>query len=275
MFFSTSLAAQTWAASTGKELTIIAGGGDLALDATSLFVEASGGKNARLLVITWAAEADPKRSANFIQADLHRHELKSLDYSIHPPRTKAEAKQFLEQLKNSDGIFFSGGKQRRIMQALNEFPELRAEILSRYHGGMPVMGTSAGTAMQSAKMIGDGVKRPAMIPPIDRGLGLLPEDVILDTHFFPRSRWKRLVPLIEAYPGMMGIGVDENGAAVVRGEKTLQVLGHQNLMVVDGKKIYELRPGDLLDLNDRVPHYLNPSQFRQCLLYPLQLFLGK
>lgn len=270
IFFILTLlfSSRVWASPiTGKEFTIIAGGGDLDPQATSALIEKSGGKNAKILVITWAAEADPDRSARLISEDLKRHPLQSLDYSIHPPTTAAEAEQFLKQLGNADGIFFSGGKQRRIAKVFDTFPEVKKQVLARYHDGMPVMGTSAGTAMQSSIMIAD-TDHPRKAPPTETGLGLVPDDLILDTHFYPRHRWNRMTPLIEIHPGMMGIGVDEDGAAIVRGMKTLEVVGKHNVMIFDGKKIYELNPGDELNLETRVPIHRLPHLLRQCLQFP-------
>ena len=48
------------------------------------------------------------------------------------------------------------------------------------------------------------------------GLGLLP-DVVVDQHFAQRNRYARLLSVVARSPRLLGIGVDEDTAAVVRG----------------------------------------------------------
>jgi cyanophycinase len=65
------------------------------------------------------------------------------------------------------------------------------------------------------------------------GLGLLP-DVIVDQHFSQRSRYGRLLSLVARSPRLLGLGVDEDTAAVIRGGHLLEVVGSGCVFVADG-----------------------------------------
>ena len=89
------------------------------------------------------------------------------------------------------------------------------------------------------------------------GLGLLPEDVIVDQHFIKRQRQNRLFGLILRNGSKFGVGVDEDTALLVIDNRFAQVTGlHQVMTVVPGKKpggllIQLVNPGEWLDLRKR------------------------
>ena len=64
---------------------------------------------------------------------------------------------------------------------------------------------------------------------VDRGFDLL-ERAVVDQHFIQRNRTQRLLGVLTKHPGLVGIGVDENTALVVRGNH-LHVLGQSRVMV--------------------------------------------
>jgi cyanophycinase-like exopeptidase len=148
------------------------------------------------------------------------------------------------------GVFFAGGDQWRLRQALVQtdgtpnrwLRELRAAFAA---GRVVVGGTSAGAAVQSPRaMIGNGSAEHALrhggegeAPPVpgcsrsgrctsadeDRlswwpagGIGLAP--LVVDTHFSERSREWRLLRLLHGSGERAALGVDETSA--------LQLSGH-------------------------------------------------
>jgi cyanophycinase len=64
------------------------------------------------------------------------------------------------------------------------------------------------------------------------GLGLLP-GVVVDQHFDQRSRYGRLLSLVARSPSLLGVGVDEDTAAVIIDERVLEVVGNGCVFVVD------------------------------------------
>jgi len=70
---------------------------------------------------------------------------------------------------------------------------------------------------------------------LSNGLGLV-QDAIVDQHFAQRNRYGRLLSLVAQSPGLLGIGVDEDTAAVVRGTH-LEVVGRGAVTIFDGSRI--------------------------------------
>ncbi len=67
------------------------------------------------------------------------------------------------------------------------------------------------------------------------GMGLI-RDVIIDQHFAERGRFGRLLGAVAHNPRILGIGIDEDTAAIVeRGEIT--VTGSGAVYVVDGTNV--------------------------------------
>jgi len=130
------------------------------------------------------------------------------------------------------GIFFTGGDQRDIVERLKRTPVGRA-IRRAHLQGKAIGGTSAGAAALSDVMIADGARsldangRTLYQGP---GLALLP-GVIVDQHFSERRRLARLVESVSQHPDFVGLGVDEDTAAIVRG-KDVYVMGSGSVTLV-------------------------------------------
>jgi cyanophycinase len=86
------------------------------------------------------------------------------------------------------------------------------------------------------------------------GLGLLPENVIVDQHFIKRQRQNRLFGLILGDRKAIGIGIDEGTALIVSDNRIGEVVGASKVMIVDpgiqpnGLMILLKAPGEKLDL---------------------------
>jgi cyanophycinase len=68
---------------------------------------------------------------------------------------------------------------------------------------------------------------------VSQGLGLL-EHVIVDQHFTQRNRFGRLLALIASNPAQLGVGIDEDTAAIIRPSGLMEVKGRGVVTVVDG-----------------------------------------
>jgi cyanophycinase len=150
--------------------------------------------------------------------------------------------QLLDSIENASLIYMAGGDQRRLMEVLSD--NERKSIRKAYEKGAIIAGTSAGAAVMSKKMItGDEKKHPEYHPTFrtiekdniifDEGLGLLPDNIIIDQHFIYRSRYNRLLTAVLENPEHIGFGIDEstvlfihNDSATVIGE--WQVVSFQN-----------------------------------------------
>src|SRR3954452_17801973 len=84
------------------------------------------------------------------------------------------------------------------------------------------------------------------------GLGLV-RDVIIDQHFAERGRFGRLFGAVAHNPRELGLGIDEDTAVVLEGER-LKVIGSAG---VTQSNIAEARPERALSMYDVRVHVLS------------------
>ncbi|MGB9894039.1 MAG: cyanophycinase, partial [Candidatus Saccharicenans sp.] len=65
-----------------------------------------------------------------------------------------------------------------------------------------------------------------------RGLGFI-KSAIIDQHFATRKRHNRLLSVIAVHPELLGIGIDESTAILVKPDETFEVIGYKNVIVYD------------------------------------------
>lgn len=229
-FATSALAARTPA---HGHLMLI-GGGEKPRAAMEKFVALAGGKDAPIVVIPTASE-EPDTKEYY--TNLFMKDYGSTDVVVLPIKTKADASlpEVVAAAKRARGVFFGGGDQVRIINALAGTPTLDA-LREAYRNGAVVGGTSAGTACQSEIMItGEGdftVVQTGSVETME-GLGFLRKDVIVDQHFLKRQRQNRLISLLLEHPDHLAVGVDENTAIWVRPDDTFEVIGESSAMVFD------------------------------------------
>ena len=99
-------------------------------------------------------------------------------------------------------------------------------------------GTSAGASILSEHMIAFGDEGSAMISGSVRlapGLGLT-NRFIIDQHFRQRDRLGRLITALAYNPFAVGIGLDEDTAAFIGPDETIEVEGSGGVTVVDASE---------------------------------------
>jgi cyanophycinase len=105
--------------------------------------------------------------------------------------------------------------------------------------GIPVGGTSAGAAFLSEHMIATGdegaTPRNGMVS-LAPGLGLT-NRLIVDQHFRQRDRLGRLLTALSFNPFAIGLGLDEDAAAFIGPDETLEVAGSGGITIVDPAQI--------------------------------------
>jgi cyanophycinase len=250
---------------------VLNGGGSKPDVVMEKFVELAGGPQAPIVVFpTASAEPDTGEYYRDLLGDYGCSNI-----TVAAVRSKEDASdlELAARVRASGGIFFSGGDQRRITEALLGTPVGDA-VTDAYVRGAVIGGTSAGTACQSRLMItGDGDFTVITADNIElwRGLGLF-EGVIVDQHFVARRRLNRLISVVLEHPELLGVGVDEATAVWVRPDGTFQVLGDGWVVVFDaanaevssadhpdfgtalgvhGMTTHVLLPGDVFDVEKR------------------------
>jgi cyanophycinase len=156
------------------------------------------------------------------------------------PMTREEAgdPSMGKALSEADGIFLTGGNQVRLVSTIGG-TRLEDAICSARDRGAVVAGTSAGASAVAAHMVAFG--RPGASPRhrmihISAGLGLI-EDIIVDQHFEQRGRMGRLLAAVALSPKLLGVGLDEDTAAIVYADRTLEVVGKASVTIVDGSAV--------------------------------------
>jgi cyanophycinase len=198
------------------------------------FVAEAGGTDACIVVLATASEmpeTGERYSELFYGLDAGRVEVLRI-------RTREDAldagADALDVLEDASGFFMTGGSQLRISSALGGTP-LAALLRRRHAEGMVVAGTSAGAAVLSQHMISmgesGGTPRRRLVQ-MAQGLGFAPE-LLVDQHFRRRDRMGRLVTALSYNPEPLGVGVDEDTAAMVSADGVLTVLGAGAVTVVD------------------------------------------
>lgn len=152
-------------------------------------------------------------------------------------RTRAEtfAEDVLAAVEAASGIFISGGTQMRLPAIIGGTP-LEAAILDAYRRDVIIAGTSAGAAVMPKVMIGYGKSGPTPregMAHFTPGLGLT-DKIVFDQHFRQKDRLGRLIYLIASNPSLLGVGIDEDTAAIVEDEALITVKGAGAITIVDG-----------------------------------------
>jgi len=240
-----------------EQRLILIGGGPRPMRALSTLVDWAGGARAHVLVVTWAARDEKQALADF-RRDLAPYAPGAVRGAPTAPLDAAAKAALREDLAWASAVYFTGGDQDHIMDVLRD-RSLLEQVRARYEEGAVFAGTSAGTAVMSAIAItgdGDNTVMDGDEVEVREGMGLLP-GVILDQHFIRRQRQNRLFGLVLKHPDLLGLGVDEGTAVLVRGNRDVQVVGASKVMVVeadaegDGMKLALLAPGDTFDLKAR------------------------
>jgi cyanophycinase len=214
------------------------------------FVQLAGGRDARIAVIPTASQlADTGERYEAIFRDIGVRAARALTIDT---RQDAEQDELVEKLERADGIFLTGGNQLRLSTTLGGTPAARA-IRRRNAQGAAVAGTSAGAAFLSEHMIAsgdEGATPHAGSVTLSPGLGLT-NRVIIDQHFRQRDRLGRLLTALAYNPFAIGLGLDEDTAAIIYADNTLEVLGTGAITVVDPADV-EFSSMDQLEKDDPV-----------------------
>jgi cyanophycinase len=168
----------------------------------------------------------------------------------------ADTEAFARPITTAGGVFFSGGRQWRLADAyLNT--RVHRELQALLDRGGVIGGSSAGATILGSFLVrGDTKGNETMIGDHVEGFGFL-RNVAIDQHLLRRNRQFDLIGVVEKYPELLGIGIDEDTAIVVEGDR-FDVIGRGYVAIYDPRhptrppsKFYFLAPGDRFDLAAR------------------------
>lgn len=228
---------------------LICGGGHLPDEVRLRFLELAGGSTARIVVIPTAlARVEPEKAESSYLKPWRDRGARSVTLLHTRDRARADDPRFVSPLRNATGVWIMGGHQARLAATYGG-TEVERQLKALVARGGVVGGTSAGAAIMTRVMLVDEGRDV----PLGRGFDLL-EGAIIDQHFLRRRHLRRLLDAVEAHPGLLGLGVDEGTALLVRGNR-LSVLGDSYVVAClparaagAPPRVEILRSGDEADL---------------------------
>lgn len=228
------------ATTNGRGPIMAIGGAEDKLDdkiILSTFVQLAGGPDARIAIVPTASSiesAGVRYKALFLGMGVGR-----ADVVYIADREDANGDAPLDLLREASGIFLTGGNQMRLATIVGGTTAEKL-VRERNADGAVVAGTSAGASILSSHMVASGASGETpkqRMAQMVAGFGLVP-DIIIDQHFRQRERIGRLLALVASNPGLLGIGVDEDTAALIDPNGTLEVVGRHGVTIVDGTHMY-------------------------------------
>ena len=239
-----------------KGSLVVVGGGGAGEEILKKFIELAGGEDQKLIVIPTAAGRD-SYDQNAGVADRLRA-LGAKDVLVVHTNDKAVANsdQFLAAMEGAMGIWFGGGRQWRLVDAYGDTKteDFFWKVLDK--GGV-IGGSSAGATIQGSYLArGDTKNNQIMMGDHEEGFGFI-SDIAIDQHLLRRNRQFDLLEITAAKPELLGIGLDEDTAIVVRNNR-FEVIGNSYVVIYDnerqidsGGSFYFLEPGDQFDFEER------------------------
>lgn len=235
---------------------VVVGGAMRSPEIYERFIDLAGGPDAHIVLVPTAGGAE--EYDEFFQGmnAWRDHGARNLTLLHTTDPAEADTDAFVEPLRTAGGVFFFGGRQWRLVDAYagTKAEEAFREVLER--GGV-IGGSSAGATIQGSYLVrGDTRTNTIMMGDHQVGFGYL-RNVAIDQHLIQRNRHFDMIEVIEANPELLGIGLDEDTAIVVQGDRA-EVIGRYYIAVYDNQtttgrdgKFYFLSAGARLNLATR------------------------
>lgn len=194
---------------------LIVGGGNMA-KLWPVFLEAAGGLEAAIVVVPTASDTVTGEDSA-IKA-LRGLGAKNVTLLHTRDRAVADTEAFTAPLRSARAVWLSGGRQWRLADAYLNTRTLR-EIFAVLDRGGVIGGSSAGASIQASYMVRGAPEgnRVMMAPGHEEGFGFL-RGTAIDQHINTRDRTEDLRPVLLKHRTLLGIGLDEATAILVRGD---------------------------------------------------------
>ena len=245
---------------------IVAGGGFIGADITNTFINLAGGKDASIVVIPTAGGQESYDDDVWFAKQLREFGCTNITVLHTYDRNLADSDEFTLSLKEATGVWFSGGRQWRLVDAYAGTESEKAFWKVLKKGGV-IGGTSAGATIQGSYLArGDTKTNQIMMGDHEEGFGFI-KNIAIDQHVLARNRQFDMFDILKNRPELLGVGLDESTAIVVK-QNTFEVIGDSNVLIYDGsfwsrdkndiqnppetkQLFYFLQKGDKYDLKER------------------------
>ncbi len=248
----------------GNGTLIAIGGSEDKLDDIKVLrriVSEARGRSTKVEVVTTASES-PRAKSEIYERAFKRIGVDRFGAINISSRSEAADRSLARRIEDADLIFFTGGDQLRLSSILGGSFFLEA-VHKRFLDGAVIAGTSAGAAVLSETMIYDGEGSSGLLKgsiSMGPGIGFV-SDMIIDTHFIARSRIGRLFQAVATNPSILGVGLSEDTAVIIRKDNVFEVFGSSLVIVVDGghlknSNISKIHKGDPIAVENFHVHSL-------------------
>jgi len=259
-------------------LVIVGGGSANGTGIMEKFIQLAGGNDAKFVIVPTAGgnkTADGQirvYNEETIVASWKKRGLKNVTMlHTHDPKV-ADTEEFVKHLREANAVWFNGGRQWNIVDSYMNtltYKEFH-KVLER--GGV-IGGSSAGATIQGDYLVRGAIAGPNIMmtpePEHEHGFNFLRKSAI-DQHINTRLRWDDLIPVIKKYPDLLGIGLSEGTAIIVKGDR-FEVMGAWKVAIHDNARVYQpwekpyyvLSAGDVYNMKTRrIEKYGNGAQGR-------------
>jgi cyanophycinase len=250
-----------------KGALLIVGGGNLnGSGINEKFIELAGGKDKNFVIVpTAGGNRNADGSLIVYKEDdviapwvklgvTHVRMLHTADPKV------ADTEAFAKVLRDANAVWFNGGRQWNIVDSYANTLTYREfhNVLER--GGV-IGGSSAGATIQGDYLVrGDTSGSNVMMtaePTHQKAFQFL-RKVAIDQHINTRNRWDDLTQVIKKYPDLLGLGLSEATAIIVKGDR-FEVMGAWKVAVHDNTRLYQpwekpfyvLSAGDVYNMKTR------------------------
>jgi cyanophycinase len=217
-------------------LVLIGGASTVDGNALGSFLELSGARSGKRVVGLTMASGDPATSAKEWHEVFKKAGATDIELPHFDARNSRIDSVVASMILSAGGVFLGGGDQVALVETLTG-TATAAALETYYREGGVIGGTSAGAAglseltMAGGELDAEGHLVEQYLGP---GLGLIGFDAIIDTHFTRRGRLQRLFLVVARNPKLLGIGIDEDTALVVRGDIG-EVVGAGGVTFIDAR----------------------------------------
>ena len=247
-------------------LVIIGGGATEGTGIVEKFIELAGGPEKKFIIVPTAGgnrrqdgTLNEYKEEDVVQGWIRRGVKNVKMLHTHDPKVAA-TEAFVKELRDADAVWFNGGRQWNIVDSYANtltYKEFH-KVLER--GGV-IGGSSAGATIQGEYLVRGDTSGPNVMmtqePNHQEAFKFL-RNVAIDQHINTRNRWDDLIPVIQKFPKMLGIGLSEGTAIIVK-QDTFEVMGKWKVAVHDNTRLYQpwekpyfvLSAGDVYNMKTR------------------------
>lgn len=237
---------------------VIVGGGRMPREITNEFVRLAGGLDQPIVTIPTASDGEDWGDDYLAKCYVKKAGFEQISV-LHTRDPKvAETEEFVQPLRTARAVWIDGGRQWRLADSYlgtRTERELHA-VLER--GGV-IGGSSAGATIQGSYLVRGSPSGNAimMSPGHEAGLGFL-QNCAIDQHVIARKRHFDLYQVVQRFPQLLGVGIDESTAWIVNGNEA-RVVGVSDVLVHNADEVpadpdepyITLHPGERFDLATR------------------------